>query len=151
MAAQREDAAARTPDVAEQQLQDGRRANDLRAVTLLRRAERVADRAGPLPSGVLGQNLSDLEKEGWRSTTYLLHHLGRVSRVVSLQDLEDAAWMLQRLIVVRPCRRVGPTGVVVGACLRIVSGEEATVVFGIDVLVAHDRPRVGGGTQVCVA
>ena len=63
MSAQRQDAAARASDVAEQQLQNRGRANDLHALRVLRPAHRVADgrrsspgrkrcRTSPPPSGI---------------------------------------------------------------------------------------------------
>ena len=53
VAAQRVDAAAGAPDVAEQQLQHRRGADDLRAEGVLRPADRVDDGAGLLHVAVL--------------------------------------------------------------------------------------------------
>src|SRR2546423_15160020 len=158
MAPQRHDAAAWPTDVAEQQLQDAGRPNDLRAITLLGPAHGIRDRARPLPSGILRQHLSHLQEELLGRAAYPLHHLGGVASVVALQDLEDAARVLEAFVAGRLVLRwrcslhpvagvgrgiffgflrrpgVGPTGAVVAAGLRVVTREEAVVVFGVDVV-----------------
>ena len=47
------------------------------------------------------KRLGDLEEVLARRPAHALHHLGRVARVVFLQELEDTARMLQRRIDVR--------------------------------------------------
>ena len=59
VAAQREDAAAGAADVAEQQLDDRRGADDLHADRVLRPADRVADRRRALAARVAAQRLGD--------------------------------------------------------------------------------------------
>src|SRR5215203_6523706 len=59
--AQRHDAASGAPDVAEQELEDRRRTDDLHALGMLRPADRIAERRGLLPPRVLGQDSGHLE------------------------------------------------------------------------------------------
>ena len=58
VAAQRDDAAAGPPDVAEQELDDRRGADQLDADRVLRPADRVDERAGPLAAGVVAERLA---------------------------------------------------------------------------------------------
>ena len=62
VAAQREDAAAGAPDVAEQQLDDRRGADVLDAGRVLRPADRVTDRRRALAARVVAQRLGDREE-----------------------------------------------------------------------------------------
>src|SRR5205807_2909399 len=48
---------------------------------------------------VFYQCIRDLEEEVPRNSTDLLDHLWTVARVVPLEDLQDAAWMLHRFIM----------------------------------------------------
>ena len=106
VAAQREDAAAGAADVAQQQLDDRGGADDLHADGVLRPADRVADRRRALAAGVAAQRLGDAT--GTRRAVHAAHvgdELGRVPAVVALEQLEDAARMLQRRILLGRLRR----------------------------------------------
>src|SRR2546421_2410264 len=139
MAAQRQDAATRPAHVAEQELQDGRGADDLCAVTLLRPADRVTDGAGSLTPGVLRQDLGDLEEELLRRSANLLDHLRRVARVVPLEDLEDRPGMLQGFIAR-------------GAVLRRAGALHAVTAVGGSILFRFlGRAGVGPARVVVVA
>ena len=98
MSAQREDAAAGTPDVAEQQLQNRRRPDDLHAGRVLRPADGVADGAGALGARRAAERVGDAQERVRRHSAYVLHHLRRVAREVTREDLKDAARVLKRRI-----------------------------------------------------
>src|SRR6202040_151212 len=68
MAAQRENPAAWTADIAEEQLQDGCRANDLHAVGMLRPANGVTDGRGFIGTGSGTKRFRKLEKDILRHT-----------------------------------------------------------------------------------
>ena len=97
--AQREDAAAGPADVAEQQLDDRGGADVLDAVRVLGPADRVADRARALATRVAAERLGHLDQLLARHAADLLHHLGRVGGEVAFEDLEDAAGVLERLVL----------------------------------------------------
>ena len=105
--AQRQDPAARAADVAEQHLQDRRGADVLHADGVLRPADAVDERRGPVPAGVLGDQLADLLEDVLRDAADPLHHLRRVAREVPLEHLEDAARVLQRLVASAGCAARG--------------------------------------------
>jgi hypothetical protein len=91
---------------------------------------------------------------------------------VSLEDLEDAARILQGFIASRPVLRragplrcvtavgscilvgflrrtgVGPARIVVTAGAGIITREDPAVILRVDVLVADDRRRIGVGEDV---
>ena len=98
VAAQRQDPAARPADVAEQQLQDRRGANDLHAFGVLRPSHGVTDRGGLRPARRRGRTPRPPSRNSLRGTPQTLDHFGRVAREVPLQHLEHAARMLQRRI-----------------------------------------------------
>src|SRR5690348_8020263 len=108
MAAQREDTAAGPSDVAEQQLQDRRRADVLHADGVLRPADGVAEGGGALAPGVRRDRLGDAQEDVLRRPADLFDELWRIAREVALEDLEDAARMLERLVAWR-LARVTPT------------------------------------------
>ena len=111
-----------------------------------------------------------------RNAADLLDHLRRVAREVALQNLEDAARMLQRFVAMRlvqilrfaaavlavPAaalaisrlsrRRlrafVQPRLGVVLLLLRIPAGEQAAEIFGVAEVFAQDRGGVGVGDDV---
>jgi hypothetical protein len=102
MAAQRVDAAAGAPHVAQQQLQHGRGADDLRAEAVLRPAHRVDDGGDLLHVAVFadgGEQIGGLQELIFRNAGDALHHLRRVARILLLQQLIDAARMLKREVV----------------------------------------------------
>src|ERR671937_324325 len=119
--AQRRDDAAGPPDVAEQELQDRGRPNDLHTGRVLRPADRVAEGAGALAARVGAERLRDPLEQRRRHAGDALDHLGRVAREVASQDLEDAAWIRERLV---PSLGVPPGRGVVAARGRIVAGGE---------------------------
>ena len=98
MTAQGHDAPAGTAYVAEQHLQDAPGANDLDAEGVLRPAHRVGQVGRPLPARVLDQRVGNLEEEMLRDPADLLNHLRRITGVVPLHDLQDAARVLHRFI-----------------------------------------------------
>src|ERR687897_3646262 len=170
--AQRHDAAARTPDVAQEELQDRGRTDDLHALGMLRPADRVAQRRGLLPSRVLGQGPGYLEESLLRGAADLLDHLGRVPGEVALEDLEHAARVLQRHVgrprhtgmhlpalsltglahyaslappdggVIDRVSLVTPARRVVQFAIFVPTGEQARGVGFLEIL-GYDRGRVG--------
>src|ERR1700693_22643 len=64
--AQCENPAARTADVAEQKLQDGRGANDLNALGMLRPTERIADRCCLIRTRRSDERVRNFLEQGWR-------------------------------------------------------------------------------------
>ena len=98
MTAEGEDPSTRTPDVAEEELEDRRGADDLHAGGMLRPSNRIADGTGALGSGGAAERVRDAQKRVAGDAADLLDHLRRVSRVMPLQDLKDASGMLQRRI-----------------------------------------------------
>ena len=104
VAAHRHDAAARAPDVAEQQLDDRAGADHLHAEAVLRPADAVDEHGRALAPRVGDQRLGDLEERLARDAAHALDHLRRVARVVLLEQLEDAARVLERLVAGDRCR-----------------------------------------------
>ena len=98
VAAEGVDAAARPADVAEQELEHRGRADHLDARRVLRPAERVGDRADPLGVPRRSHDLADLEELVLRRPADPLDHVGRVAVHVLLQELEDAARVLERRV-----------------------------------------------------
>src|SRR5215210_4324353 len=139
---------------------------------MLRPADRVAERRGLLPPGVLGQGPGYLEESLLRGAADLLDHLGRVPGEVAPQDLEHAAWVLQRHVgrarhtgmhlptlalaglahdaslappdggVIDRVSLVAPARRVVLSALLVPAGEQARGVGVLEVL-GDDRGRVG--------
>ena len=98
MSAQRVHAAAGTPDVAEQQLQHRRRADDLCAEGVLRPADGIDDRRHFLHVAVdtnRREEIGRFQELVLRNAGNPLDHFRRVARVLLLQELEDAARMLE--------------------------------------------------------
>ena len=98
MAAQGQDPATRTPDVAEQRLQDRAGANHLNPGCVMRPSDRVAPRRRALPAGVLRDGLSHLQEHVTGAPGHALDHLRRVASVVAAHDLVHAPRMLQRAV-----------------------------------------------------
>ena len=101
VAAQRHDAAARTADVAEQQLQNRGRANRLGAGGMLREADRVADRARALRTRRAREAIGQVEKRRDRHAARLRDHLWRVAREVPDELLIHRSRMRQRRVASR--------------------------------------------------
>ena len=94
VAAQRVHAAAGAADVAEQQLQHRRGADDLRAEGVLRPADGVDDRRRLLHVAVFAdrrEQIGGFQKLILRDAGDALDHLRRVARVLLLQQLKDAS------------------------------------------------------------
>src|SRR5205807_2357409 len=104
VAAERHDAAARTAEVAEQELQQRAAADDLYAVGVLGPGDRVGERAGPVSTRVRQERLGHLDDLLLRRAADPLHHLRRVAAVVPLEELEHAVWVLQRGVLVGGAR-----------------------------------------------
>src|SRR5205085_10327876 len=85
----------RPPDVPEQLLDDRGGADVLHADRVLRPADRVTDGARALAPGVACERLRDREEVLDGAAARVGHELGRVPLVMLLQELEDAAWMLE--------------------------------------------------------
>src|SRR5213076_2833708 len=101
VAAQRHDSAARAADVPEQELDDAGRPDVLHADGVLRPADGVREGARALATGVVAHLLAVPEELLDRASARLCDELGRVAGVVPLQDLEDAARVLERLVFLR--------------------------------------------------
>jgi len=93
--------AARASDVAEQQLEQRGAADDLRAVRVLGPGHRVGERGRLVGAGGVQQRLGDLQEGLLRTAGDALDQLGRVTREVALDDLEDAARVLERVVAER--------------------------------------------------
>ena len=99
VAAQREDAAAGPADVAEEELEDRRRADVLHADRVLRPADRVEKRARALAAASCRTGPRRRAGTGASGTPQISADLrGRVAGEVALQDLEDAARVLERRV-----------------------------------------------------
>ena len=88
VAAQSVDAAAGAPDVAEQQLQHGRGANDLRAEAVLRPPHRIHDGGDLLHVAIFAdgsEQIGGLQELVFRNAGDALDHLRRVARILLLQ------------------------------------------------------------------
>ena len=72
---------------------------DLDADRVLRPADRVDERAGALATRVVAELLRDQQELLDGAAARVGDELRRVARVVALEDLEDAARMLQRVVV----------------------------------------------------
>jgi hypothetical protein len=120
VAAERHDPAARAADVAEQRLQDRRRADHLGTDGVMRPSDRVAEGAGPFAPAVAGERIGDLQELLGLDAAHLLHHLGGVAREVPFEDLEDAARVLQRLVPAPLPRHGRPAGTVTLGAGRLV-------------------------------
>jgi hypothetical protein len=96
---ERHDPAARPADVAEQELDDGGGADVLDADRVLRPAERIDERRGALAAGVRAQGLGHRDDVLGAAAADLGHELRRIAPEVLLQELVDAAWMLERRVL----------------------------------------------------
>ena len=110
--AQRHDPAARPAHVAEQQLDDRRGADVLDADRVLRPADRVAERARPLAAGVRRRAPRRRARKSLDAAAAGLgDELRRVAAVVLLQELEDAARVLERRVLLRRLAVLEPAAV----------------------------------------
>jgi hypothetical protein len=111
MAAQCDDPAARSPDVAEEQLDDRRGADVLDADRVLCPADRVGERRGSVAARVAAQRLGDGFELCDGAAARLRDDVGRVAGVVPLEDLEDAARVLERFVAFRRVAVAHPAAV----------------------------------------
>ena len=147
--AEGEDAAAGPADVAEQHLDDRRRADVLDADGVLRPADRVGEGRRALAAGVLAERLGDLEEVGDGAAAGLGDDLGRVARVVALEDLEDAARVLEgRVLLGRLAVREPAAGGAVAGRLALRRVEALLALAGGAV---HLHPGVLPGGDVVLA
>src|SRR5688500_18065533 len=100
MAPEGEDSAARTTDVAQQQLHNCSRAYVLHSDRMLRPADSIGKSGGALPPRVGAPRLVCLFKQLFWDTARLLVDLGCVTGEVTFDDLKNASWVLQRVIEV---------------------------------------------------
>ena len=101
MTAQRHDPAAGTAHVAEQQLDDRCGPDVLDADGVLGPADRVDEGGGALAARVRAERLGDLEEGLLRHTADLGDLLRRVAAEVALEDLKDAARILESRVGLR--------------------------------------------------
>src|SRR5918992_5590696 len=94
VAAQRHDATARTPNVAQQELQQGTGADHLRPIRVLSPTHRVGPSCGAVAAGVGEQGFGHPDEGVARTSGDLFHHLWGVAPVVTLEDLEYRARVL---------------------------------------------------------
>ena len=89
------------PTLPMQQLQDGGGADDLRAKAVLRPSDRINDGGDFFHVAIFadrGEQVGGFEELVFRNAGDALDHLGRIALVLLLQQLIDAARMLQREI-----------------------------------------------------
>ena len=127
--AQGVDAAARSADVAQQQLQDRPGADDLAAHCVHRPANRIHDRADAIRPARRADDVGHLEELFLGAAGNLRHHRGRIAFVVVLEELEHAARVLKRRVATHEtigAHLVAPRGLVVAA-RRLVEPREQPI------------------------
>ena len=152
MPAERVDAAARPADVAEQELDDRRRPDDLAADGVHRPADRVHDRADSICRAGGADDVGDPEEGVFRASRDSGDGLRRVAVVVPLQKLKDRPRVLERRIaadVAIGVPLVLPRAGVVLVRRGVESGEQA-VIEGEAVADNERRVRVGAHVVVVV-
>src|SRR5947209_7135956 len=93
------DPTAGPADVAQELLEYRRGANDLDTYRMLGPRHCVGEGGSALPTGVVDNGLSYLEKAFLWDSADTLDHLRCVARVVSLENLQHAAWILESWIL----------------------------------------------------
>src|SRR5262249_23979242 len=101
MTAQGENSAAGSADISQQQLQNRGRSNDLHSFGVLRPANCVANRSGPLGAGCSSQTMRDFVKKVGLDAADFLHHLRRVPGEMPFQFLKNTLRVLQCEIALR--------------------------------------------------
>src|SRR3954471_20187738 len=99
MSPERQDPSARAADIAEQQLQDCSRANDLCALRVLRPPYRVTNSSCFFRAGSGSKNISDLQELLFGNAASALDQFRRIAREVLLQDLKPATGMREGGII----------------------------------------------------
>src|SRR6266404_6217446 len=95
MTAQRENPTTWPANVAEQQLQHRRGANDLNAFRMLCPTEGITNCRGLVRTRRSDKRVGNFVKKHRRDTANFLHHFRRVASEVAAQCLKNAARMLQ--------------------------------------------------------
>ena len=119
--AQRHDAAAGAPDVAQQQLQDRGGTDELGAQGVLRPSRRVPEAGRPFASRVVDDRPREIVEFVDGDAAHVADHLGRVPREMPFEDLEHGPRMLQGIVAPDPCvaqRRSARTVFVAGSTVR---------------------------------
>ncbi len=98
VAAQGHDPPAGSAHVAEQSLQNARRADDLHARRVHGPADRVADRTRALTPGIVAQRFRDLDNLLGRAAADVGGHLRRIPLEMPAQELHHAVRVLQSLV-----------------------------------------------------
>ncbi len=144
--AQREDATAGPADVAEQGLQDRGGADVLHADAVVGPADGVTECRRALAPAVAGDRVGDLRELRRLDAADVLHHLRGVAGEVPLEDLVDAARVLQRLVP----RRLGRDGRAAGAGRLRALGLVGDLLRSAGVRLVGVGPAFGGlgGTLV---
>ena len=101
-------------------------------------ADAVHERGGPLTAGVLHEQIADPPEQLRWDAAHALNHLGRVGRVVALEDLPHAPGMLEREV-----KLGGGTRVV---SRRVIAGRGRGVELALEVTL----PRGGGDERALV-
>src|SRR5438128_1681606 len=101
MTPQSENSSPGPADVAKKQLQQRRCPNRLHAGCMLRPTDRVAKGPCPVRPGIGPERLGDLLKSLSWSAAYVFHQLRGVPAIVVLQNLKDAARMIQLRVLSR--------------------------------------------------
>ena len=148
VAAQGVDAAARHPHVAEQQLDHRHGADILRTDGVLGPAESVQERCGLIRRAGFSNVFTDFEEVGLRRTADVFDHIRGITGNMLLQQVPDAARMLQRSIAFGEAvfvQLIVPAGFVVLAFFCVIAAEQPVVEA---VVLTHDQAGVGVGFGV---
>src|SRR5216683_5484351 len=172
MPAESEDASSRPSDVAEKQLKDRSRANDLRTFRLLRPTQRIANCSCLFRARCRAKRLRNFQEPLARNPAKPFNQLRRVSRIMPLQNLVYTSWMAERGVALAipevgggssallpvtgmrsgaPGRHsaaldaspVKPSAFVVTAILSVPAGEDASQIFSILELLCENDRSVG--------
>lgn len=121
---------------------------------MLRPADSITDGRGALAPRISGQGTRNLQPLLARHSTDLLDHLRGVPREVTLENLKDAARVLQRRVGERVAG--GVSLIVPAACinialaLRVVAREEPVQVFGVAECLVDQGGGIGVGHHIVV-
>src|SRR5207245_6431571 len=100
-AAQRQDAGAGPAEISQQKLEQRAAPDDLRAVGMLRPCHGVSERRRSVGAGAGQNGVRHFQKRVSRTARRPLDHLRRVAAEMLLDDLKNAAWILQRVVTLR--------------------------------------------------
>src|ERR1051326_1321528 len=143
---------------------------------MLRPTDCIADCGGLIRAGSGGERLSHLHKKILRNSAVALYHFGGVARKVALQNLKDAAWVLQGrvgdelagilrfpaaifsvssagggvsglLTFNRGCR-IKPAFGIVLIFVGVPSREKSVEIFGVAEIFAQNRRSMGVGNYI---